>query len=414
MKYRKMSVFIIISLFLLLFTPNVLAASTVVSKTFNTYEYYQGGNGEVDVWITNNGENYFLVEKIQLSFDYGESGYKIDKTDTPIRINVGEKVYIGKISFNIESSISIGHLSYKWLIIGKENKKNIWGSYYLSSFENGWFGSNQIYIETPLKSSAEEVQSNTLNNIKTAQYQNFESVDAKSKISQAEIDYNSCINAINGRDFTTAINYANSAKKLISESYYIEQTYQTNKANALSAKNEAKNSISNVQNLQSVDAKNKINEANSHFSTGETHFYSQNFNLAISEYNSAKSLAEHASNLEVQYQVELKIKQEDEAVISVEITMTEPITESITEPKTGTPYEEEINNITFNWVKKVNLNIIIAVILLLLIFGIITIKKSNKQISKTIPKLHVKKCPNCNRDVNINEKFCLECGTKIE
>ena len=25
----------------------------------------------------------------------------------------------------------------------------------------------------------------------------------------------------------------------------------------------------------------------------------------------------------------------------------------------------------------------------------------------------VKKCPNCSRDVDANEKFCLECGTKL-
>ena len=41
------------------------------------------------------------------------------------------------------------------------------------------------------------------------------------------------------------------------------------------------------------------------------------------------------------------------------------------------------------------------------------VKDSLVQRSNIGTGTDAKKCPNCNRDVNTNEKFCLECGTKI-
>ena len=42
------------------------------------------------------------------------------------------------------------------------------------------------------------------------------------------------------------------------------------------------------------------------------------------------------------------------------------------------------------------------------------VKDSLLQRSNIGTDTDVIKCPNCNRDVDANEKFCLECGTKIE
>ena len=310
-------ILLILNIYFLIFSSNALAASTSVSSSFDSSEYYQGKNGEVDVWITNTGQDYILVETVWINFDWmGGSGYKLDKTSTPIRIDAGSKVNIGKISFGIESSVSIGSHTYQWLISGQENKIDFWGKPYLSPFNTGWFGSSQIYIETPLKPEAETALNSALNDINTARSKNFESIDAINKVNQATTDYNSGINSKSGRDFTSAINYANSVKKLITDSYPIEQTYQTNKANTISAKNNAIASINSVPPLQSVDAKNKLNEANSHLSIAETQFSSKNFNSAISEFNNAKSLAQQASNLESEYLAkkgdEIKIKQDAE------------------------------------------------------------------------------------------------------
>lgn len=319
---KIIKILILLSSIFVLLIPNALAASTSVSSTFDASEYYQGKSESVEVWVTNTGQDYILLEKLWITFDWlGGLGYSIDKSSAPIRIDAGSKVYIGKISFGIESSTSIGYHSYQWSISGQENKKDFWGNPYLSPFNTGWFGSKQIYIETPLKPEADAALSGALNDINTASSKNFESADAKDKLTKAIADYNSGINAKNGRDFTSAINYANSAKKLISESSPLEQTYQTNKANAVSARNNAINAINGVPSLQSIDAKNKINEANSHYAIGETHFSSKNFNSAISEYNTAKSLAEQASNLEKEYQdkkaseAALKAKQEAETTV---------------------------------------------------------------------------------------------------
>ena len=395
MSMKLIKMFILITGFVFLI-PNTLAASTSVTYDFDSSEYYQGGNGGADIWITNTGSDYILVEDIWLHFDWMESGYGyvIDKTSTPIKIDAGSKVYIGKISFSIDSLTSIGDHSYQWKIRGLDNKIDFWGNPYLSSFDTGWFGSNQLYIESSLKPLAEAALINALNDINTARSKNFECPDAINKVNQAVTDYNSGINAKNGRDFSSATNYANSAKKLVQESYPIEQTYQTNKvsaeaalsgalndintarsknfecpdainkvnqavtdynsglnaknghdfsstinyansakklilesypieqtyqsnkASAEAAKNAANVEMNKVLSSQSVDAKNKLTEANSHFKIGETDFTSNDFNSAISEYNIAKSLAQQASNLENEYQAkqeaELKAKQETE------------------------------------------------------------------------------------------------------
>lgn len=291
----------IISLFI--FIPNAFAASTSVSSSFDASEYYQGKAGAVDVWVTNTGQDYILVETVWITFDWmGGSGYKLDKTSTPIRIDAGSKVNIGKISFGIESSASIGFHTYQWLISGQENKIDFWGKPYLSPFNTGLFGSSQISVETPLKPEAETALNTALNDINNARSKNFESTDAINKVNQATTDYNSGINAKNGRDFSSAINYANSAKKLIADSYILEQTYKTNKANAENARNNAVKALNSVGSPESVDAKNKLSEANSHFSIAETRISSKDFNSAVSEYNIAKSLAEQVPNLEREYQ----------------------------------------------------------------------------------------------------------------
>lgn len=301
---KIINILFILNIYILIFISNALAASTSVNPNFDASEYYQGKTGTVDVWVTNTGTEYILLEKIMVNFDWMQSGYSygLDKTSTPIRIDAGSKVNIGKITFGIDASSSIGWHTYQWSINGQENKIDFWGKPYLSPFNINWFGSSQIYIETPLKPEADSALNSALNDINTARSKNFESIDAINKVNQATTDYNSGINAKSGRDFTTSINYANSAKKFITDSYPIEQTYQTNKANTISAKNDAISTINSVPSLQSVDAKNKLNEANSHLSIAETQFSSKNFNSAISEYNTAKSLAQQASNLESDYQ----------------------------------------------------------------------------------------------------------------
>lgn len=310
---KMIRILLILNIYFLILISNASAASTSVNPNFDASEYYQDKTGTVDIWVTNTGQDYILLERISINFDWMQSGYSysLDKTSTPIRIEKGNKVNIGKISFGIESTASIGFHTYQWFINGQENKIDFWGKPYLSPFTTGWFGSSQISVETPLKPEAETSLNSALNDINTARSNNFESMDAINKVNQATTDYNSGVNAKSGRDFTSAINYANFAKKLITDSYPIEQTYQTNKANTISAKNAAIAAINSIPSLQSVDAKNKLNEANSHLSIAETQLSSKNFNSAISEYNTAKSLAQQASNLESEY-----LKIEDNAAQS--------------------------------------------------------------------------------------------------
>lgn len=305
----------ILNIYLLIFSSNALAASTSVTPSFDSAEYYQGQSGVVDVWITNSGQDYILVESVWLTFDWmGERGYELDKTSTPIRINAGSKVNIGKISFGIESSSSIGYHTYQWLITGQENGLNFWGNPELSPFNTDWFGSTQISVETPLKPEAEAALNTARNDINGAQSKNFESVDAMNKVNKAVTDYNSGISAQNGRDFSSAINYANSAKKLIADSYTLEQTYMAEKE-AERAKKEAekialekqdkakqdainiiattKSKIDNIIDLKSEQATNMLNDARSHLNSAENHLSTGDFDAAINE---AKIAGDYADN----------------------------------------------------------------------------------------------------------------------
>ena len=296
---------------LCILTPNVFAASTTVTPSFDTSEYYQGKSGAVDVYVTNTGDEYILLEDISINFDWKQTGYAytLDKTSAPIRIEAGNKVQIGRISFGVDSSASIGYHTYQWAISGQENIQGFWGGYSLEAFATGWFGSSRIYVETPLKPETGDALNSALNDINTARSKNFESSSAKNNLNKATTDYNSGVSAKNAREFTSAINYANSAKKYVLEAYPIEQTYQKEKTNAENARNDAKSTINSLTSLQSTEAINKLSEAKSHFSNAGTYVSSNEFNSAISEYNSAKSLAEQAYVLEQNY---LKQKQNDE------------------------------------------------------------------------------------------------------
>ncbi|MCK4796882.1 MAG: hypothetical protein KAT05_05835 [Spirochaetes bacterium] len=307
---------------LCILTPSVFAASTSVTSSFDTSEYYQGKNGAVDVYVTNEGNEYILLEEISINFDWMQTGYAytLDKTSAPIRIEAGNKVKIGTISFGVASSASIGYHTYQWAISGQENKQGFWGGYSLEAFSTGWFGSSRIYVETPLKPKARDALNSALNDINTARSKNFESSSAKNNLNKATTDYNSGVSAKDAREFSSAINYANSAKKYILDAYPLEQTYQKEKSDAISAKNAAVYELNKAKSYESVDAKNKINEANSHLSIAETRFSSGDFNSAISEYNSAKSFAKQAYVLEqdylIQKQKDVKAKQNAESTIS--------------------------------------------------------------------------------------------------
>lgn len=66
---KIVKILILMSCIFLLLIPNALAATTSVTSAFDASEYYQGKSGSVEVWVTNNGQDYILLEKLWITFD---------------------------------------------------------------------------------------------------------------------------------------------------------------------------------------------------------------------------------------------------------------------------------------------------------------------------------------------------------
>ena len=307
---------------LCILTPSVFAASASVTPNFDASEYYQGKNGAVDVYVTNDGEEYILLEEISINFDWMQTGYAytLDKTSAPIRIEAGNKVKIGTISFGVESSVSIGYHTYQWAISGQENKQGFWGGYSLEAFSTDWFGSSRIYVEDALKPKAIDVRSVTINTINNALLP--ESSDAKNKILEAKSHFSSAETYFSSRDFSLAISEYNAAKSYIEQAYVLEADYQKQKEaeklakeaeelakqNAESTISTVKSKISTIIDLRSEQAIDRLKDARTHLNTAENHLATGKFEAAIKEANIASDYSDDALKTEETWRSENPIK----------------------------------------------------------------------------------------------------------